>query len=166
MTQDPFHYFKTSREEIQLVVMMDVRFPLSLRNVEDFLHERGVDVCHENIRMWVDRFSPIFAKKIRSKHSTHLRHTRNGGGHLDEVFVKINGIQHYLWRAVDHEDEVLECYVPKKRDKLAALRFLKKARSDIVSREWSTQTGSDSMEPQCAISATRIFRTQSNTSTP
>lgn len=56
MTQNPFRYFKTSREVIQLAVMMYVRFPLSLRKVEDLLHERGIDVCHESIRLWVDRF--------------------------------------------------------------------------------------------------------------
>jgi hypothetical protein len=65
MNQNPFHYFKTSREVIQLAVMMYVRFPLSLRNVEELLHERGIDVCHESIRLWVDRFGPLFAGKIR-----------------------------------------------------------------------------------------------------
>jgi len=58
MSQNPFRYFKTSRELIQLAVMMYVRFPLSLRNVEDLLHERSVDVSHESIRFWVDRFGP------------------------------------------------------------------------------------------------------------
>jgi len=127
MSQNPFRYFKTSREVIQLAVMMYVRFPLSLRNVEGLLYERGVDVCHESIRLWVDRFGPIFAKKIRSKRSAYLREHTQWQWHLDAVFVKINGIQHYLWRAVDHEGEVLECFVTRKRDKLAALRFLKKA---------------------------------------
>ena len=127
MSQNPFRYFKTSREVIQLAVMMYVRFPLSLRNVEDLLHERGIDVCHESIRLWVDRFGPVFANQIRSGRSAYLRQHTQWQWHLDEVFVKINGSQHYLWRAVDHEGEVLECYVTKKRDKLAALRFLKKA---------------------------------------
>lgn len=127
MAQNPFRYFKTSREIIQLAVMMYVRFPLSLRNVEDMLHERGIDVSHESIRLWVDRFGPVFAKQIRSKRSAYLRQHAQWQWHLDEVFVKINGAQYYLWRAVDHEGEVLECFVTKKRDKLAALRFLKKA---------------------------------------
>ncbi|WP_271188318.1 DDE-type integrase/transposase/recombinase, partial [Maricaulis virginensis] len=117
MTQNPFRYFKTSREVIQLAVMVYVSFPLSLRNVEDLLHERGIDVCHESIRLWVDRFGPIFANQIRSKRSACLREHTQWQWHLDEVFVKINGVQHYLWRAVDHEGEVLECYVTKKRDK-------------------------------------------------
>ncbi len=127
MTKNPFRYFKTSREVIQLAVMMYVRFPLSLRNVEDLLHERGVDVCHESIRLWVDRFGPVFAKQIRSRRSTYLRQHTQWQWHLDEVFVKINGAQHYLWRAVDHEGEIFESFVTKKRDKFAALRFLKRA---------------------------------------
>ena len=125
MTKNPFRYFKTSPEIIQLAVMMYVRFPLSLRNVADLRHERGVDVCHESVRHWVDRFGPIFAGKIRTKRASYMRqHTQ---WHLDEVFVKINGVQHYLWRAVDHEGEVLESHVTKTHDKTAAHKFLKKA---------------------------------------
>ncbi len=127
MMKNPFRYFKTSREVIQLAVMMYVRFPLSLRKVEDLLHERGIDVCHESIRLWVDRFGPIFAKQIRSQRSAYLRQHAQWQWHLDEMFVKINGTQHYLWRAVDHEGEVLECFITQKRNKLAVLRFLRKA---------------------------------------
>ena len=127
MTKNPFRYFKTSPEIIQLAVMMYVRFPLSLRNVEDLLHERGIDVCHDSIRLWVDRFGTHFAGKIRKQRANYMRNTTQWQWHLDEVFVKINGVQHYLWRAVDHEGEVLESYVTKTRDKSAALTFLKKA---------------------------------------
>ena len=127
MSQNPFRYFKTSPEIIQLAVMMYVRFPLSLRNVEDLLHERGIDICHESVRLWVDRFGPVFAGKIRTKRAAFMRQHTQWQWHLDEVFVKINGVQHYLWRAVDHEGEMLESYVTKTRDKPAALRFLKKA---------------------------------------
>jgi len=73
MTKNPFRYFKTSPEITQLAVMMYVRFPLSLRNVEDLLHERGVDICHESIRLWVDRFGTLFAKKIRKQRSSYMR---------------------------------------------------------------------------------------------
>ena len=127
MSKDPFRYFKTSPEIIQLAVMMYVRFPLSLRNVEDLLHERGVDICHESVRLWVDRFGTHFAGKIRKRRADYMRQVTQWQWHLDEVFVKINGVQHYLWRAVDHEGEVLESFVTKKRDKAAALKFLKKA---------------------------------------
>jgi len=125
--QNPFRYFKTSPEIIRLAVMMYVRFPLSLRNVEDLLHERGVDVCHETVRYWWNRFGPMFASEIRRNRLSRLKCYSNWQWHVDEVFVKINGEQHYLWRAVDHEGEVLESFVTKRRDKAAALAFLKKA---------------------------------------
>lgn len=69
----------------------------------------------------------MFAFEIRKKRSQSLRQHTQWRWHLDEVFVKINGKQHYLWRAVDHEGEVLECFVTKRRDRKAALRFMKKA---------------------------------------
>ena len=124
--QNPFRYFKTSPEIIRLAVMMYVRFPLSLRNVEDLLHERGIDICHETVRYWWNRFGPMFAHEIRNKRIHPTPNHSNWRWHLDEVFVKINGETHYLWRAVDHEGEVLEVIVSKRRDRKAALKFLKK----------------------------------------
>ena len=123
---NPFRYFKTSPEIIRLAVMMYVRFPLSLRNVEDLLHERGIDICHETVRYWWNRFGPIFAHEIRKKRMHPNPKHSNWKWHLDEVFVKINSETHYLWRAVDHEGEVLEAYFTKRRDRKAALDFLKK----------------------------------------
>ena len=122
----PFRYFKTSPEIIRLAVMMYVRFPLSLRNVEDLLHERGIDICHETVRFWWNRFGPVFAAEIRRKRINRMRSYSNWQWHLDEVFVKINGETHYLWRAVDNEGEVLESFVTKRRDRKAALKFLRK----------------------------------------
>lgn len=122
----PFRYFKTSPEIIRLAVMMYVRFPLSLRNVEDLLHERGIDISHETVRFWWNRFGPLFAAEIRKNRASRMRSYSNWQWHLDEVFVKINGETHYLWRAVDHEGEVLETFVTKRRDRKAALKFLRK----------------------------------------
>lgn len=127
MTKSPFRYFKTSSEIIRLAVMMYVRFPLSLRNVEDLLHERGIDVCHESERLWVDRFGPLLAREIKKRWSHQMRQVTQWRWHLDEVFVKIRGETHYLWRAIDHEGEVLEAYVTKTRDRASALKFLRKA---------------------------------------
>jgi putative transposase len=121
----PFKYFKMSPEIIRLAVVMYIRFPLSLRNVEDLLHERGIDICHETVRFWWHRFGPMFAAEIRKRRVEGMR-SSHWRWHLDEVFVKINGERHYLWRAVDHEGEVLESFVTKTRDKKAALKFLKK----------------------------------------
>jgi putative transposase len=135
--RNPFRYFKTSPEVIRLAVMMYVRFPLSLRQVEDLLHERGIDVSYETVRAWWNRFGPMFASEIRKKRSASIQGMKQWRWHLDEVFVRINGETYYLWRAVDHEGEVLEAYVTKKRDRKAALRFLKRAmkrygRPDVV----------------------------------
>ncbi len=124
---NPFRYFRTSREVIRLAVMLYVRCPLSPRNVEDLLHERGIDVSHESVRFWWQRFGPMFAAEIRKKHAEHFRSWPQWCWHLDEVFVKINGEMHYLWRAVDHEGEVLESFVTKTRDRKAALKVLKKS---------------------------------------
>ena len=121
-----FKYFKTSPEIIRLAVMLYIRFPLSLRNVEDLLHERGIDVSHETVRYWWNRFDPMFASEIRRKRVQQLRAFSKSKWHVDEVFVKVNGKRHYLWRAVDHEGEVLEVVVTKRRNKQAALKFLKK----------------------------------------
>jgi len=93
--------------------MMYVRFPLSLRNVEDLLHERGIDISHESVRFWWTRFGPILAAEIRRKQVQKLRAYSNWQWHLDKVFLMINGVTHYLWRAVDHEGEVLEFYATK-----------------------------------------------------
>ena len=124
--KNPFRYFKSSPEVIRLAVMMYIRFPLSLRQVEDLLHERGIDICHETVRAWWNRFGPMFAAEIRKKRSSSIRAHIQWRWHLDEVFVRINGETHYLWRAVDHEGEVLEVFVTKRRDRKAALRFLRK----------------------------------------
>jgi len=132
---DPFKYFNSSEEIIRLAVMLYVRFPLSLRNVEDLLHERGIDISHETVRFWWHRFGPMFAAEIRKRRIEGMK-SSGWRWHLDEVFVKINGERHYLWRAVDHEGEVLESFVTKTRDRKAALKFLKKTmkkhgRSDL-----------------------------------
>ena len=88
--------------------MMYVRFPLSLRNVEDLLHERGIEVSHETIRFWWNRIGPIFAAEIR-KNKKRMDRARASSGwrwHLDEMFVKINGEGHYLGPAGAFEQDV------------------------------------------------------------
>ena len=124
--RNPFRYVNSSPEVIRLTVMMYVRYPLSLRQVEDLLHERGIDICYETVRFWWNRFGPMFAAEIRKRRVQHKCYS-NWRWHLDEVFVRINGETHYLWRAVDHEGEVLEVFATKRRDRKAALAFLKRA---------------------------------------
>jgi putative transposase len=123
--RNPFRYFNSSPEVIRLVVMMYIRYPLSLRQVEDILFERGIDICNETVRYWWNRFGPMFAAAIRKRRLHHGSFSQ-WRWHLDEVFVRINGETHYLWRAVDHEGEVLEVFATKRRDRRAALKFLKR----------------------------------------
>jgi putative transposase len=123
----PFRYFHSSPEVIRMVVMLYVRYPLSLRNVEDLLFERGIDLCHETVRLWWNRFGPLFAADIRRQRVSRMRGFTQWRWHLDEVYVKIKGELHYLWRAVDHEGEILESFVTKTRNKAAALAFMKRA---------------------------------------
>jgi putative transposase len=123
---NPFRYFNSSPEVIHLTVMMYIRYPLSLRQVEDLLFERGIDICHEKVRFWWNRFGPMFAAEIRKQRIDHRSYS-SWRWHLDEVFVRINGRTHYLWRAIDHEGEVLEVFATKRRDRRAALEFLKRA---------------------------------------
>ena len=124
--RNPFRYCNSSPEIIRLTVMMYVGYPLSLRRVEDLLFERGIDICHETVRFWWNRFGPMFAAEIGKRRVDHRSYS-NGRRHLDEVFARINRETHYLWRAVDHEGEVLEVFATKRRDRGAALRFLKRA---------------------------------------
>jgi putative transposase len=137
----PFRCFNSSPEVIRLVVMMYVRFPLSLRNVEDLLFERGIDICHETVRMWWNRFGPMFAGDIRRQRISRMRGFRHWRWHLDEMYVKLNGEMVYLWRAVDHEGEILESYITRTCDKEAALRFMKKALKRHGSPEAITTDG-------------------------
>ena len=108
--------------------MQYARFPLSLRNVEDLLHERGIDISYETVRFWWHRFGPMFAAADPK--------TADRGYEIEppalasrRSFVKINGERHYLWRAVDHEGEVLESFVTKTKDRKAAVKSLKKTMS-------------------------------------
>jgi len=122
---NPFRYFNSSPEVIRAAVLLYVKYPLSLRHVEDMLAERGIDVSHETVRQWWNRFGPMFAAEIRKKRIRARHGMSQWRWHLDEVFVKINGELRYLWRAVDHEGEVLEVAVTKRRDRNAALRLLR-----------------------------------------
>jgi putative transposase len=96
---NPFGYFNCSPEVIRLAVLVCIRYPLSMRQVEDLLHERGIDICHETVRFWWNRFGLIFAAETR-KRRIHHRSYSQWRWHIDEVFVRINGGTRYLWRAV------------------------------------------------------------------
>ena len=89
------------------------------------LHKRGIEISYEKVRFWWNRFGPIFAFEILRNRVSRMRSHSNWQWNLDEVFVTINGETHYLWRAVDHEGEMLKSYVTKRRNHKAALKFLR-----------------------------------------
>ncbi|MGK0224502.1 MAG: putative transposase [Limisphaerales bacterium] len=106
---------------IQHAVWLYYRFKFSARDVEDLLAERNISVSYEAIRLWINKFGPEFTKRLRRRHS--------GFGDtyfLDEVFVKIGGKQHYLWRAVDQDGEIVDIYLRERRDAKAAKRFFQR----------------------------------------
>ena len=113
--RSPFRYFKTSPDIIRLAVMTYVRYPLSLLNVEDLLHERGIDISHETVRFWWNKFGLMIAAEIRRKRVDRMRTLPHWRWHLDEVCVKINGFTHHLLRAVDRDGEVVEAYARRPR---------------------------------------------------
>jgi putative transposase len=108
-------------EVIPHAVWLSFRFPLSLRNVEDLLPQRGLDVSYETVRHLSVKFGLAYAKNLRRSHSR-----ADVRWHLDEVFVRINGKCVYLWRAVDCEGEVLDVLVQSRRNKRSALKLMRK----------------------------------------
>ena len=115
MTTTPYRGFRFPKAIIQHAIWLYLRFTLSLRDVEELLAERGIVVTYETVRVWVARFGPLIARRLRRR-----RGRPSNVWHLDEMFVKIGGRQMYLWRAVDSEGEVLDMLVQSRRDKRAA----------------------------------------------
>jgi len=97
------------------------RFNLSHRDIEDLLAERGIAVSYEAIRLWCAKFGPEFTKRLRRNHRGY-----GDTFYIDEVFVKVQGKQHYLWRAVDQDGEVVDVFLQSRRDGNAAKRFFKR----------------------------------------
>ena len=108
-------------EVIAHCVWLYFRFPLSYREVEELMLQRGVIVSYETIRRWCAKFGQAYASRLRRR-----RTPPGDKWHLDEVFIKINGRRQYLWRAVDQDGNVLDILVQPRRDAKAAKRFLRK----------------------------------------
>jgi putative transposase len=106
---------------ISYAVWLYYRFNLSHRDIEDLLAERGITVSHESIRLWCIKFGVIYARRLKRKHRGY-----GDTFYIDEVFVKINGKQHCLWRAVDQDGEVVDVFLQVRRDGAAAKRFFKR----------------------------------------
>jgi putative transposase len=108
-------------EIIQHAIWLYLRFTLSYRDVEELLAERGLDISYETVRRWVLKFGPTIARRLRQR-----RPRPSDRWHLDEMVIRIAGVRMYLWRAVDHEGEVLDMLVQRRRDTRAALRLMRK----------------------------------------
>lgn len=109
------------KQIISHVVWLYHRFTLSFRDIEDMLAYRGIKVSYESIRQWCLKFGKHYARKLRKKHGL-----KSDSWYLDEVFIRIDGQLHYLWRAVDQDGETLDILVQKRKDTKAAKRFFKK----------------------------------------
>ena len=116
-----YHRRRFHSDVIKRVIWLYFRFNLSLREIEELMVERGVDVSYETIRRWIEQFGPVFAKRIKARSPNP-----STVWHLDEVYSKINGKMVYLWRAVDDEGTVLDIVVQSRRNKKAAIRLLRK----------------------------------------
>ncbi len=108
-------------EIIQHAIWLYLRFMLSYRDVEGLLAERGLEISYETVRRWVLKFGPAIARRLRQR-----RPRPSDRWHLDEMVVRISGKRMYLWRAVDHEGEILDMLVQRRRDKRAAVRLMRK----------------------------------------
>src|SRR5260370_27263584 len=106
---------------MQHAIWLYLRFTLSYRDVEELLAERGLDISYETVRRWVLKFGPSIARRLR-RH----RPRPSTRWHLDEMVVRIAGVRMYLWRAVDHEGEILDMLVQRRRNCQAALRLMRK----------------------------------------
>jgi len=113
--------YRFPAEIIQYAVWLYYRFNLSHRDIEDVLAERGITVSYESIGLWCNKFGLQYTKRLRCRHQ--------GFGdtfYIDEVFAKMGGKQHYLWRAVDQDGEVVDVFLQARRDRAAATRFFKR----------------------------------------
>ncbi len=120
-TASSYKGFRFPQEITSHAVWLYHRFSLTFRDVEELLYERGVVVTYETVRQWCRKFGQEYANQLRQ------RRARTGDKwHLDEVFLKINGKRHYLWRAVDQHGNVLDILVQSRRNKAAAKKFLRK----------------------------------------
>src|ERR671910_2165027 len=124
---DPHYRHRFPAEIISHAVWLYHTFCLSFRDVELMLAERGIEVSYETIRRWCRKFAQSFANRLRR------RRPRPGDRwHLDEVFIGINGVQHYLWRAVDQDGNVLDILVQSRRNKAAAKKFFRRLLKDLA----------------------------------
>jgi putative transposase len=119
--QNIYKRYRFPPQIIQYAVWLYYRFNLSHRDIEDLLAERGINVTYETIRLWCIKFGPKYATRLKRQHQGY-----GDTFFIDEVFIRIDGKQHYLWRAVDQDGEIVDVFLQKRRDGAAAKRFFKR----------------------------------------
>ena len=127
-----YHGYRFPPEIISHGVWLYHRFALSFRDVEELLAKRGIIVTYETIRQWCRKFGPEYARKLKRRLGDIW--------HLDEVFVKIRGERHYLWRAVDQDGDLIDILVQRYRNARAASRFFRKLLKGQGSKPWQLVT--------------------------
>ncbi len=120
---------------IQHTVWLYHRFNLSHRDIEDLLAERGIELSYESVRLWCNKFGPLFSKRLKHKHPEF-----GDTFFIDEVFVNINGQRFYLWRAVDQDGDVVDVYLQRRRDSVAAKRFFRRLLRSHGESPWKIVT--------------------------
>jgi len=161
MSRSPYHGHRFPPAVIQHVVWLYLRFTLSLRDVEEMLAERGLDLTYETVRRWVGKFGPLFARELRKR-----RPRPTARWHLDEMVVTIAGKRHWLWRAVDDEGEVLDMLVQTRRDTRAAVRIMRKlVRKLGFAPETVTPTSLGHTGPPSGSSASKLAMSKDSAGT-
>ena len=134
--------------------MLYVRFPLSLRNVENLLYERGYDLCHETVRLWWNRFGPMFASEIRRRRVSHMRGFRHWRWHLDEMYVKLNGGCCQIYGA-DPKDWFLTLRnCPQKRQESLSFRNVHRSSDDQTEHACTWKICRATQKDDCPIDLT------------
>jgi putative transposase len=113
--------YRYASEVISHAVWLYHRFTLSFRDIEELLAARGIVVSYETIRQWCKKYGSIYCNQIKKS-----RGPLGDSWYLDEVFIKINGVLHYLWRAVDQDGDEIDILVQKRKDKKAAMSFFRR----------------------------------------
>ena len=121
MPANLYRGYRFPEEILSQCVRLSFNFALSLRDVELMMAFRGVQLSYETIRRWCDKFGAAYAARLKRR-----RPKLGDKWHRDEVFLKMNGVQHYLWRAVDQDGVVIDILVQPRRDRRAALLFFRK----------------------------------------
>jgi transposase-like protein len=138
-----FAGFRFPAEAIVVAVRWYLRFNLSYRDVEELLVERGVEVDHVTVYRWVQRFTPLLADAAR-----FCRHSPGARWHVDETYVKVNGVWRYVYRAVDQYGKVIDVLVSARRDADAARRFFRRALSTLKVKPSEVVTDAAAVYPR------------------